>query len=200
MTHMIGFEKPMFNPWVGPAYFEGARRILLLAESHYLDGSEPYRRGFTQWVVSDVQREKSVIWGRTRIYSRMFSAVNGTTASDATMEEWIEFWDRVSFYTYLQTTNLIRPLDPVDECLWEESKEAFIEVLQILKPTTLFVFGYNLFGKILNFPETVKSSEHMLMLNVPELDDLIETWRLMHPASPQFNFTHSQAVTLTGLL
>lgn len=129
-----------FDPWIGREYESvvGAR-WLLLGESHYgRPGTE--RPGFTKDVIREL-----VFTKRYSYFTKIAKLVLGLPPGHfLTDDDLHTFWNRVTFYNYVQslvgTTARIRPT----QTMWEAAKSPFLEVLRTVRPTHILVLGWEL--------------------------------------------------------
>lgn len=138
------FKNVKFLPWVGKNYEKGinGKKILVLGESHY--GSEE-RTDITNDVVSRFLKYHKgegefEFWMNTNTkFAKTFN--NG----EMSKEEIVEFWESIVFYNYVQTLMSEPRQSPTSE-QFENSKEAFYEVIEQYQPDLIVVWGLRLWG------------------------------------------------------
>lgn len=143
-------------PWVGENYanLPEGRKILIVAESHYSNEHDPEKihrslesilneRSYTRAVVSE-------------------SLVNGdwTTRTLSTMHQLFysprdrrTFWGDVAFYNIIQKPMWFRPGNP-ERPTWQDfwkGWEAFVQVIEILKPDHVLFIGVEATNHFNNF-------------------------------------------------
>src|ERR1700733_7091500 len=82
-----------FLPWVGSAFHNQSRRILILGESHYSDRQEP--RTLTRTLTQDYINGR---WNH-RFWTQVAQAVTGKPHWEINRPE---FWSTIAFYNYVQ--------------------------------------------------------------------------------------------------
>lgn len=130
-----------FDPWVGSRYASegiGGKRLLILGESHY-GGSDCEYPAFTSEVIRDMALQKS----RLSFFSRVLRLVMGGRGelSDA---ERSEFWERVAFYNYVQSSPGDEPRCRPSPEMWEAAAEPLLHTLRELTPDVMLVLGFEL--------------------------------------------------------
>lgn len=137
MAKHVFSKKVKIEPWVGKDYLEHKPRILILGESYYIN-------------TPDVKLVHIIENIRDGGKNHSFFTKIGNIFSDA--DDWDEislnnfqfnrasFWDSIAFTDYIQVP-LQEPREKVDPALWEEAKEPFEEVLNVLKPDIVLALG-----------------------------------------------------------
>lgn len=132
----------IFSPWIGNLYDSeglGGRKLLILGESHYgVEGTET--AGFTSAVV-----EKWGLRKRHRFFTITAKLVLGMGSGEHLRDDVrSDFWNRVSFYNFIQ--EFVGPSPgyrPTTE-MWNEAHGPLIKVIEKLKPDALLVLGKEL--------------------------------------------------------
>jgi len=129
-----------FSPWIGDDYEKAnlyGKRILILGESHY--GKEQGNISeTTSLVIKEAEFQKLYT---TRFLRMVPPAVLGYSYADAvTHQQRKDFWNNVMFYNYIQeSVNTGRGKRTKKQ--WQNSIDAFFEVINTHKPEIIFVFG-----------------------------------------------------------
>ena len=158
---------PIFEPWVGPLYWEeglDGYRLLILGESHYGDPGTEYTE-FTINVVRELGQEKRHAFF-TKVQKFVMRIPKGVRVSDS---DRAAFWNRVAFYNYIQSL-LAGPRVPKQQEHWDGASKQFIEVLNKLNPHGLLRSGHEL-------------SKHL-----PAMPTRLEVIYTAHPSSGGFSY------------
>lgn len=136
-----------FEPWVPEAPDPRLRgvRLLLLGESHYEEGDEDewsaaQMRELTRFVV---RRWGVAPEGRTLFFANVYTLLTGrpwTLGAD----DHTELWNSISFYNYVQRLVPGGARHRPDKSMWGDSREAFDEVLEAVRPQAVLVLGEEL--------------------------------------------------------
>lgn len=141
-NQFLAIEGLTWLPWVGDNYANGTRRLLIVAESHYVNGEGDLSQDikevidnhlFTREVVQECPINGD--WG-----NNMFANLHRTLFLNESFNS-ASFWDNVAFYNFVQ-----RPMDysrrerPNDSDLFK-GWSAFIPLVDILKPTDCLFIG-----------------------------------------------------------
>ncbi|OOE40875.1 hypothetical protein BZG06_14790 [Salinivibrio kushneri] len=153
----------VFQPWVGDRYWEANRfgaRVLVLGESHY-GTEEEVSPNFTKDVVQNL-----AIDHRHAFFTKISKVLLGLDSNQwLSDEERSEVWQHLAFYNYVQgfvgDTPRVRP----NQDMWQDSKEAFLSVIEHLKPDLVLVLGVELGGAI------------------PSLESNIDVCAIQHPST-----------------
>ncbi|MBQ8531675.1 MAG: hypothetical protein IJ430_11050 [Parabacteroides sp.] len=137
-------------PWVGHDYVKSERRILIVAESHYVkDGSKDIGRQKKEVVGNKLETRQCVVeyplcndW-RSRMYDYLHRVLFGTANLHESDRE--KLWNNLAFYNFVQN-----PMDYRGE-LWEKERpewnafydgwRIFVEIVKIIKPTECLFVG-----------------------------------------------------------
>lgn len=150
-----------FYPWVGENYLEGlsGKRVLILGESHYCpkelatDGichpccekHKMERRCFSQ--TKDIIHEYVYFYHererRERYQQTYLCFERAVCGKELTTTEREFFWHHVTFYNYVQYAQTA-PRRPLKSGNAEDSANAFREVLDVLQPDCIIVWGIRL--------------------------------------------------------
>jgi hypothetical protein len=149
-----------FDPWVGSRYrtdgLSGVR-LLILGESHYGDaGTES--RSFTSEVVREWGQKK-----RLRFFTLTQKLVLGLDPGWVSLEERMEFWERVAFYNFVQCFPGPRPRYRPTEAMWKAAVKPFLATLEELDPHLLLVLGFKIYSQL----PLVPSSVHICYIQHP---------------------------------
>jgi hypothetical protein len=131
-----------FQPWQGEKYGDNSRfgiGILILGESHYGNTGEE-RANITKEYINNE-------------WSHAFWTEIGSMVMNANKEEFErhEFWEHVAFYNYVQSFAGTGPRQSPTSKQFQDSEQAFVEVLENLKPKLILVMGKRLWGNAANF-------------------------------------------------
>ena len=213
-----------FKPYVGKNYFEKGylgKKLLILGESHYCgersaidsqcgiaekclqlskccDITNNVLNGFFDSKKGIAEAEP---WMRT--YTRFTNIFLGEQVNN---EELLEFWDCVMFYNYVQKPTKAPRISPENQ-EFEDSENAFFEVLEKYKPDLVIVWGARLEGKL---PQKNKTLSDFEILNTPYhkihyyevANKKIPAYAIYHPSSPSFSYDFheflKEALRLSG--
>ena len=129
-----------FEPWIGNNYWDGGcfgKRILILGESHY---GNDYGSSLTQ----DILSEQAYSDCTRATFTKFERALEG---SDTDCDDRERIWNSVAFYNYVQECLPDARISPTDE-QFEESEDAFFEVLDYLEPDVVLVWGSRLWDSM----------------------------------------------------
>ena len=198
-------EKVIFKPYVGKEYHNGyeGKKILILGESHNCGEIKPkcgiesecqqldeceffikeFLERFFKYHKGILKYEKWMI-----TFKRFTNIFLGKKSSP---EELINFWDSVMFYNYVQNAMRRSRIAPKND-YYENSKEAFFEVLKEYKPDLIIIWGKRLEGKL---PNENKTDADIQTSNIPGKIFYYETegkkipaYAIYHPSSPAFSY------------
>jgi len=138
-----------FLPWIGDQYTSGLDGVktLVLGESHYQwdCGTDINNwRSITQELVQE-QIEghyTKAFWTKIAI---------SFIGHKPTLEEKRAFWSSIAFYNYVQESAGDGPRIAPPAGSWASSQEAFIEVLNYLKPEFILILGDRLTANLSHF-------------------------------------------------
>ena len=130
-------EEVKILPWIGKNY-KKSPKILVLGMATYNQARD--RRNVVKNMINSLcdgtWTNEKYFWTRTK---NVLKEKN---------EETIDFWNRVSFYEYIQ--GLVKPKKNISEQNWENANEPFLEVLKVLKPDIIAVIGFLTFNRMKN--------------------------------------------------
>ncbi len=147
-----------FYPWIGTRYedgLEGGIKVLILGESHYCDdtpGGQKQKHDcpmdshhYCDLCYMDIECHfktqdtiRELFRGSACKAQRVFaSRVKGKLLS---REEENDFWNRVALYEYIQYSQT-GPRVPLNHGDRSVNKDAFLEVLDYLKPDKIIIWG-----------------------------------------------------------
>ena len=155
-----------FYPWRGARYDTGInnKRILILGESHYCDDSDKSQKSrhrcpkeFDNYCMSCYMdrecHEKTIDTivehlssENYRTHKTFESLVNGHSLSE---KERFEFWHHLAFYEYIQYAQP-KPKMPLKQGDPTQNRNAFLEVLDLLKPDKIIIWGKRFYHLLLN--------------------------------------------------
>ena len=164
-----------FNPWIGSRYALdgiGGKRLLILGESHY-GGDSCHYPEFTTEVIRDMALQK----GRLPFFSRIQRLVIGGRGGFS-VEERADFWHRVAFYNFIQTSLEVLGSRPTYE-MWQMGREPFLQTLQELRPDIILILGIE------------------LERNLPPIPDGITVCAIQHPSAIGFSYDNWQPKVLS---
>ena len=176
-------------PWIGKNYrttgFAG-KRILALGESHYCENASDATEDITRKVIADLFDPQSKHEAYMNTYTKFAKALLGCRA--LTFEDKERFWNSVAFYNYVQFP-MSRPRMVPSRGNFKNSEAAFFEVLEMLSPDIVIVWGHRLYN---NLPQGGLQGDDLRASD----GHWIETWRyflsdrkevkvvpIMHPSS-----------------
>ena len=152
-----------FEPWIGSRYdlcrdprppiFGEQSRVLILGQSHYThDGDDQYTRDFTSKQVIKLRNR------RNYFFSNIQEACVGPANPNGITPE--NFWHSVAFYNYVQwfvpqgrDRPQIREFNRMFNQMLNESRDAFLQCLNCLRPTHVIVCGITtLWRHLRNYP------------------------------------------------
>ncbi|MBP5517282.1 MAG: hypothetical protein J6X91_01270 [Bacteroidales bacterium] len=139
---LLSLEGLTWLPWVGQDYSNGKRRLLIVAESHYVSGDDDIQKSIEE-VINYREYTRDVIqecpigneWSNS-----MFENLHRTLFLNESFNS-SSFWENVAFYNFVQ-----RPMDyskkerPTnsDFC---KGWSTFVSLIDILKPTDCLFVG-----------------------------------------------------------
>lgn len=155
-----------FYPWRGARYDTGInnKRILILGESHYCEDSDKSQKSrhrcpkeFDNYCMSCYMdrecHEKTIDTIAEHLSSENYrthktfeSLVNGHSLSE---KERFEFWHHLAFYEYIQYAQP-KPKMPLKQGDPTQNRNAFLEVLDLLKPDKIIIWGKRFYHLLLN--------------------------------------------------
>ena len=155
-----------FYPWRGARYDTGInnKRILILGESHYCEDSDKSQKSrhrcpkeFDNYCMSCYMdrecHEKTIDTivehlssENYRTHKTFESLVNGHSLSE---KERFEFWHHLAFYEYIQYAQP-KPKMPLKQGDPTQNRNAFLEVLDLLKPDKIIIWGKRFYHLLLN--------------------------------------------------
>lgn len=136
-------------PWIGKEYFNSSKRLLIIGESHYSDGSTEQaflankklasKNDFTRNTIIQTQIQKAY---EHKPLKNLFTALYGNKSIN---EE--KLWSQLAYYNFVQRSmnysningqkNTEQPIIKDFDLGWE----TFIELVKILKPTDCIFIG-----------------------------------------------------------
>jgi len=134
----------VFQPWVGKDYWDkglAGRRLLILGESHYGEKGSEYP-GFTSEVVKEWGQNK-----RAAFFTKICNLCLNKEDNSVSDEERSDFWEKVSFYNYIQELLPGPRCRPTEE-MWAAGATPFLQVVKDLKPNLILVLGKELEGHL----------------------------------------------------
>jgi len=158
-------ENVFFKPWVGENYFENGfngKKILVLGDSHYCEHyddcevcgdisrqAECKADNLTQGVVESFIEYKQGYGYRPWMisYKKFTDVLLGEKVPNNVA---IDFWNSIVFYNYVQKAQKGPGISPTQED-YENSHNAFVEILEEYQPDLVMVWGWRLWEKIVKF-------------------------------------------------
>lgn len=117
-----------FQPWIGNEYGENnSDRLLLLGESHYLQGEENHQSDFTTQVVTNFLNDE-------QMETPYFKRINLLFNQDKS------FWDKIAFANLIQSGLDVSKSQPTEEDL-STIAPAYKILLNTLKPNKVVVLS-----------------------------------------------------------
>ena len=146
-------EYVAFTPWIGKYYSEkgfNGKRILVLGESHYCGNCDNCRKpkdkcGITVDVINDYLNYKN---GKRKFANWMNTFTRFTNVffgEKCNVENLNTFWNSIIFYNYVQKSTE-GPRESPSEKMFQESQDAFFEVLNEYSPDIIIVWGLRLWN------------------------------------------------------
>ena len=155
-----------FYPWRGAKYDTGInnKRILILGESHYCEDYDKSQKSrhkcpkeFDNYCMScHMDREchektidtivEHLSSENYRTHKTFETHVNGHSLSE---KERFEFWHHLAFYEYIQYAQP-KPKMPLKQGNPTQNRNAFLEVLELLKPDKIIIWGKRFYHLLLN--------------------------------------------------
>ena len=189
-----------FLPYVGPKYAQSAPKIFILGHSHYADcdGSPEQMAewdndlGRTREVIKDdylatVAEGKIHRWIRCYRYMAAVLTGNDYHKSDY-------FWDSLAYSNFFQKHVGTSPHDRrfITNELIEDSRNAFFENLEILRPDYVIAWGTTLFNyemprDFIRLPDENSSAATPRIGYYKNFSDTI-IWWMTHPSAPSFSY------------
>ncbi|MEY4834709.1 MAG: hypothetical protein RI980_824 [Bacteroidota bacterium] len=185
-----------FEPYVGGTYFNKKTKILVLGESHYFNEEDlksflndaGKMRNVTKNVLDDYKNYKLGYVKYAKWMNTFTKFCNVFTDRKNSNVELIEFWNKVSFYNYVQFPTRGPRQSPTKE-EFEISFSAFTDVLKELEPDIIYIWGKRLWNNIQK--ESLIKLDEIDYLN---LHKKIPVHVVFHPSSTKFNYTSSKAI------
>lgn len=145
------------KPWVGKNYESGInnKKILVLGKSHHCAKRSDFTPAITIEVIKDLFNPDSEHEPYKNTYTKFMNALSGEKLSIEEKEKW---WNRVSFYNYVQVPIETARQSPTAE-EFKNSEKAFFEVLEELRPTHIIVWGKRLYNALPNKGEELDPIE-----------------------------------------
>jgi len=194
-----------FRPRVGK-YYEvkgiNGLKILILGESHYCkEGCE----------VCGINSNRNCSTFTNDVMVKYFNYLSSTEDHDGWMrtftrftniffgerldaEAIMKFWDSVVFYNYVQSCTTESRTFPTDQ-QFEESKEAFIEVVNSVKPDLIIVWGDRLWKKLPSngsWGDGMLGAKYERLYYFPICEREIPAYCIYHPSTSYFTYEYSK--------
>lgn len=185
----------MFKPWTGDRYGKNldllhGKRVLVVGESHHDEHHEPGA------VVPDMTIETMNAY-RVAGYERWMRTLDNQAwaiagkldvgSTEASQRKGFEIWRSLAFYNYIPVVlaRWSREGAPTAE-QFRSGKEPFENVLDLLKPDLLLVWGYRLFPWVVHnhYPDYVGRAWEFSgeWIDVPR-EKAVRVVRLRHPST-----------------
>lgn len=136
-----------FLPWVGGSFEHGLSlvdqgehvKVLIVGESHYLDGShdDNGEKTFTNDVVRNYLTPK----GQQSWKPSKFWTVLGRTIAGRDTYSRIQFWNEIAYYVFVQDFAGDGPRQRPTDQMWKDSYPQFSEVIEKLAPQKVIILG-----------------------------------------------------------
>jgi len=168
-----------FKPWIGPHYQKASlfgKRILVLGESHYGDGAAN----------KSIHLIQETIKGNFShpFYTKLaLSFLEEKNAHALTLVRKQFFWNSVAYTNFVQT-HLEGARQAPSAAMWEAGRDAFFELLEILKPDFVLVCGYRLWEQLPTKHQKIKENTngfHLANYQFKGVDAVC--MRCKHPSS-----------------
>lgn len=147
-------QKSTFKPWIGRGYSSKGLygvKVLFLGESHYgTSGKE--KPDTTINVVRRLGQENRHRFFTTTAKLALFKGSKNHISN----KERKELWENVAFYNYIQEFVADGARKRPSPEMWKSSENAFLNVLQDLKPELLVILGKELNRNLPSIPTNIK--------------------------------------------
>lgn len=146
-TELLEAENIKFLPYIGENYQEASHRILILGESHY--GSQALN-SYRMWTKDLVQKEylQDIAKGHKNPWIKCFrNTAEILTGKGYNNSDYL--WKDLAFYNFFQESvgdSGFRDKKYITQELIEKSRKALHDVLDILRPDIVVVWGW---GKLM---------------------------------------------------
>lgn len=129
-------------PFVGKSYSKSKHRVMILCEHLFSDES---------WVIlSDKINEYLDPDGKYEGWKNSFMKFERSLyGNDTTWEDSMNIWNSLLFHVYVQTVQTFGKFSPTKE-QYEDSEEAFFQVMERYQPDILIVWGLRLWNNLPN--------------------------------------------------
>lgn len=174
------------HPWVGSNYDNQIPRVLILGLSVYGGRS---RQNRIQDMIESVRQNEWTHAFFTKVLNAFnnednwFESENGK--EDYTLSK-DSFWNNIAFYEYLLHV-FKTPKERVDTKYYEEAKEPFIEVVNILKPDIVLCMGFSTYDNLPEMGEYFKTyeckGEELEVWNYKFMKKTTFACRIKHPSN-----------------
>lgn len=198
--------KLFFEPWVGKNYNTKGylgKKIMILGESHYCKGinvcekcGQEHKEEACKYLTQDVihavlgyTKGEGVHHRWMNSYTKFTRAIIGTNKST---EEFLDFWDSVVFYNYVQKSMKGPRIPPPPE-YFNESEEVFFTLLKVHKPDLIIVWGKRLWENMSENGTQAKepiydgTTEKFFFYNIEGKS--IPACHVHHPSASSFNYS-----------
>ncbi|MBQ8500862.1 MAG: hypothetical protein IJ494_00935 [Bacteroides sp.] len=196
-------SKINFQPWVGDAYESGGilrQKILVLGESHYCTslneeneclGTSPQEcpKLCPRFTCRVMEQFLTVYDGRRSLQSYVCfeRAVMGKVLTE---EERKQFWNSVLFYNYVQGVVLGGARKKPISQEYQDSEEAFEELLKTYQPDKIIVWGQRLYNAMPGWGGhveklTIANGDYTPVWHYTVDGRDIPAMMVYHPSSPQ---------------
>lgn len=153
---MKNMKNVHFLPWVGTNYAKGKSgyKIMALGESHYCANPETEAiPTLTQEIIADLTDVNSPHEHYKNTYTKFERALQGEVVVPA---DKLQFWNAILFYNFVQQPISGARVAPTSE-QFEESEDAFFEVLEQYRPDIILVWGQRLYNHLPQVNEKSKT-------------------------------------------
>ena len=191
--------KRITEPWIGKDYQTGINdcQVLAIGESHYCKNVDQFTPKITQEIIRDLYDPNSEFEYYKNTYSKFVNAIAGEKQNFYGKEIW---WNKLAFYNYIQTP-MSGPRKSPKKAEYQQSEEAFWEILEKIRPTHLIVWGYRLYN---NLPQKGCGLSSIIMSDGSEIEQWqynlkdrtpIKVLRMKHPSSSYSTSYWHEAIT-----
>lgn len=180
-----------FKHYEGTEYQKINFKIFVLGESHYFSekdlvsyiNNERHIENVTINVVKSYinfkkNKIKSAPWMTT--FTKFSNIINNLKLSN---EETVKFWNKTSFYNFVQSPTK-KPRSSPSKEEFINSIEPFIKTIEATMPHLIFIWGYRLWN---NLPKNNLFKKSELNGSVIHLYNNIPIIVIPHPSSSKFN-------------
>jgi hypothetical protein len=180
-----------FLPYIGDNYLISNPKILILGESHYTNEDLSQKIYLLDEHNNDINTTRDVV---EDYYSKALKDMAAILTNRVIDNDYI--WDYISFYNFFQKYVGFKSKGKslIDESLIQESRKAFLKIIEILSPDLVIAWGVSkLYWRWLPQENFKYIDEKNKLFNYNEYPNSI-IWSINHPSSRGFilyDWTHN---------